>query len=453
MAGMGCRVKVSQYRKLGFRVIWPAASLFGKLRSWEGTKHDDTPKNTKIKELMEAQARLISDEMKRGVFDYLKWFPNGNKAYLFRAQQSSEPAQTYTVEGYYKRWVQKQAGRVRPHRIKDYKSHFQAHILPAKVAESEFGKIPLPFLNRQHLKDLQDNLSAKGLKASSVNGIAHSSLRAMLRDARVEGVVNVDLFDKVLFRPLPMTDVETSTDPYTPEEREDILEGFKTHRPHYFSFVYFQFWQGTRPSEATALRRKVIDLRYASVKIQRSRVEGKEAGTKTKRSNREIHLHDNVVEMLEALLPLHVKPEDYVFTTLQGYPIDEHNFFNREWLPMLRRLRIRPRPFYNSRHSYTSFMLSIGARTAFVSDQTGDSIKTLESCYAKYIPSADSGRDILEAEINESEIKVKYRAKRGQQARARQAEKRGKPLSYQGLKDGAGDRGRTDDLMLGKHTL
>lgn len=28
-----------------------------------------------------------------------------------------------------------------------------------------------------------------------------------------------------------------------------------------------------------------------------------------------------------------------------------------------------------------------------------------------------------------------------------------KPLVSQGLKSGAGDRGRTDDLMLGKHTL
>ena len=28
-----------------------------------------------------------------------------------------------------------------------------------------------------------------------------------------------------------------------------------------------------------------------------------------------------------------------------------------------------------------------------------------------------------------------------------------KPLISQGLENGAGDRGRTDDLMLGKHTL
>jgi len=35
-------------------------------------------------------------------------------------------------------------------------------------------------------------------------------------------------------------------------------------------------------------------------------------------------------------------------------------------------------------------------------------------------------------------------------ANANTRTQRKKPLSYQGLKDGAGDRGRTDDLMLGK---
>ncbi len=33
-------------------------------------------------------------------------------------------------------------------------------------------------------------------------------------------------------------------------------------------------------------------------------------------------------------------------------------FYQREWVPMLRRLGIRPRPFYNARHTYISFMIS-----------------------------------------------------------------------------------------------
>jgi integrase len=86
------------------------------------------------------------------------------------------------------------------------------------------------------------------------------------------------------------------------------------------------------------------------------------------------------------------EPENHFFTTSEGTPIDESNFYKREWLPRLKRLNIRPRPFYNTRNSYTSFMLSIGAKLAFVSAQTGDSIKTLEAHYAKYIPDADTGR-------------------------------------------------------------
>jgi integrase len=139
-------------------------------------------------------------------------------------------------------------------------------------------------------------------------------------------------------------------------------------------------------SETTALRYEALDLRYATARIQRSRVQGHEAGTKTQRSNREIHLHENLVEVLKAHTPLHVRPDAYVFTTVEGSPISEDNFYHREWLPMLRRLTIRPRPFYNTRHSYISFLLSIGAKSAFVSSQTGDSIRTLENHYAKYLP-------------------------------------------------------------------
>jgi integrase len=55
------------------------------------------------------------------------------------------------------------------------------------------------------------------------------------------------------------------------------------------------------------------------------------------------------------------------------------NFYNREWLPILRDLKIRPRPFYNTRHTYMSFLYSIGAKSGFISSQTGDSIRTLET--------------------------------------------------------------------------
>jgi integrase len=313
-----------------------------------------------------------------------------------------------------------------------------------------FGKIPLGLLKVVDLKELQTKLKGKGLKARSVNGIVHSCLRAMIRDARVDGIITVDLYDRDFFKALPLTDTKPSIDPYTPEQREIILEAFRTKRPYYYKFVFFHFWQRPRPSESTALRHEDVDLRYTSARIHRSLVQGKEAGTKTVRSNRELHLHENVVRVLreENPAPLTAKPEHYFFTTPQGTPIDVSNFHKREWLPILKAKKIRPRPFYNTRHSYVSFLYSIGASSGFISKQTGDSIKTLETDYAKYLPTADTGRDFVEQQIQKSATHVQ--PPYPNTSAMNQAENK-KPLGNQGLKSGAGEEGRTPDLMLGKH--
>ena len=149
----------------------------------------------------------------------------------------------------------------------------------------------------------------------------------MLRDARVDGLVK-DLYDRDFFKPLSITDSKPSINPYKPEERETILEAFKTKRTHYYTFVFFQFWQGT--------------------------------------------------------------------------PMDETNFYHREWLLILRAKKIPPRPFYNTRHSYVSFLYSISASSGFISQHTGDSIRTLETDYAKYIKEADARRDFVEDQIQKS---------------------------------------------------
>jgi integrase len=439
---VGCIVKCNRHSFLALRIFWNG------MRSWEGTGLPDTPENRK---LLEAAALVISYEIKNKTFDYLKHFPKGNKAHLFRlAEQVFSPSHV-SVEGYYKGWIKKQAERVRAHRVKDYAA-IPRHVLKTRIDQQAFGKIALGFLNVSQLQILQNKLKAKGLKARSVNGIIHSCLRAMLRDARIDGLIKVNLYDRAFFKPLSITDSKPSIDPYPPEEREIILEAFRTMRAHYYRFVFFQFWQGTRPSEAIALRRADVDLRYATAGIHKSIVQGHEGGTKTVRSNRQIHLHDNVVRILseENPAPLSVRPDDFLFTTPEGTPIDESNFYKREWLPILRAKKITSRPFYNTRHSYVSFLYSIGAKSGFISSQTGDSIKTLESDYAKYIKEADDNRDFVENQIQKSATLVKP-ASHVDHSPAPSEKK--KPLISQGLKTGAGEEGRTPDLMLGKHTL
>jgi hypothetical protein len=75
-------------------------------------------------------------------------------------------------------------------------------------------------------------------------------------------------------------------------------------------------------------------------------------------------------------------------------------------------------------------LYSIGASAGFISKQTGDRIKTLESNDAKYWPEADTTRDFVEEQIRKSGTLPKPRSK---QRRPPLKAKTKKPLVSQGL--------------------
>jgi integrase len=90
------------------------------------------------------------------------------------------------------------------------------------------------------------------------------------------------------------------------------------------------------------------------------------------------------VDLLKTLLPLHVGAEDYVFTDDLGRPIDQ-NEFGRRFQDVLRVLEIRPRPFYNARHTYISVALTLRCNPKWIAEQTGTSLAMIEQNYGKYI--------------------------------------------------------------------
>jgi integrase len=174
----------------------------------------------------------------------------------------------------------------------------------------------------------------------------------MPKDARRIGALTANLFDRDFYDPLPQTDTKSSIEPHTPGERELIIEGFRLKRPQCFAFVYHQFWTGCRPSEACYLRRRQVDLRYGWERIEGSRVQGDEHGTKSKRSNRQHQMSDHPMNVMRVHLSYDLSgewmtsaasdPDDYVFTTPvkpskhrrkrppKGTAIDEANFYHRE---------------------------------------------------------------------------------------------------------------------------
>jgi integrase len=142
-----------------------------------------------------------------------------------------------------------------------------------------------------------------------------------------------------------------------------------------------------------------VDLIARRIWIRRSRVCRHDGPPKTGKSKRDVVIHDQLVAILRSRMPLHTAPDGFVFTTVKGAAIEESTFVRREWIPALAALGIRPRPFYNTRHTYISSLLAAGAKPLFVCRQTGTSLEMIERHYGDARVSADQLNQLLGQEF------------------------------------------------------
>src|SRR5215831_3886770 len=211
---MGCKVKVNQHGFLALHLFW------NKTRSWEGTGLRDTSENRK---LVEAKAVLIGREIKKGIFDYLKWFPEGNQAEQFKPKEETPK----TIGEYYRGWIlRKTPPIVRPGLERDYRDHFRIYILP-KLENTMIADLTpglLEALRRYLLQEYAARTPTGRLSLKSVKNIMDGSFRAMIRDARtVDYLIEKDPFEALLWpRKLP-----SKPDPFEEEERDAIIAYFR----------------------------------------------------------------------------------------------------------------------------------------------------------------------------------------------------------------------------------
>jgi integrase len=382
---LGCSIRTDRHGYLAFRLV------FDGLESHEGTGLEDTSENRRK---AEDRARVIAQEIDDGTFDYLRWFPDGNLASRFRPEAQAWATPRITVRAFFDSWAKGDAlGRPvttkwRTNRL----SLIRTHVLP------QLGDLHIDQIAPRHITELQLRLRKRALAPGTIDAVIQSALRGMLRDAELAGYRTPEIRKLYDTRFIVRQDRgrETSEiDPFTDEERDRIIDWFLRNRSHYHAFVYFRFWTGTRPSEAIGLRRVDVDLIARRIWIRRSRVCRHDGPPKTGKSKRDVVIHDQLVAILRSRMPLHAAPDAFVFTTVKGAAIEESTFVRREWLPALAALDIRPRPFYNTRHTYISSLLAAGAKPLFVCRQTGTSLEMIERHYGDARVSADQLNQLL----------------------------------------------------------
>ena len=260
-----------------------------------------------------------------------------------------------------------------------------------------------------HLAHLPIDAISPVLMRKIVNGIEWTSpVRRKNAVRLVTSLFNQAVSDELIqrnpARSVPATRVvKRELDPFSRAEADAVIaklyEVTSGLQAIYACFFEFSFYTGMRPGEAMALRWSEVDTRNRTARVCRIRLYGKiQERTKTKTS-REVLLNDQALQALEKARLLTAARSDYVFAP-EGSGDRSELYVRSEtgpkryWLLALRKLGMRHRRMYDTRHTYATMCLMSGMNPAFIAAQLGHSIQILLSTYARWISSPNDWSEL-----------------------------------------------------------
>ena len=190
--------------------------------------------------------------------------------------------------------------------------------------------------------------------------------------------------------------VKKQPDPLSTDERDSILadlaERYDTRVWAYFTVA---FYTGMRPEELIALRWGDVDWVHGSIHVARVRTfRGSERDGSKTHSERDVDMTSPVIEALKKMKPYtFMKDGDIFENPVTGRPWhDERSQRDHYWVPSLKRLGIRTRRPYSTRHTFATTALMADLNPNYVARQLGHTnAKMLFEKYSKWIDGADGG--------------------------------------------------------------
>jgi integrase len=360
-------------------------------RRYETLKLKPTAANLKAAEKLVA---MIKAEIEAGIFDYTRHFPE--------ADGVSETTANTTFSAFGDLWlatfVAEEGTKIlyRKSLRKTWKPALGDKRL-AEIKHSDIAKVIADRKNgRPAVLGPDGKVIEKGVRSVSGKTINNdlTPLHHIFELAIQDGLLEIDPSAK--FKSLKHQ--SPPPDPFTREEMEAIAADLAKRGPEeVWAYYEFAFQTGLRPSEQIILRWSRIDWRGAFARIDTARTNNREKGTKT-HSVRDVDLTPRAIKALEAMRKHTFTrgPEQPVFLNPNtGLPwmsdrSQREHFFH----PCLKRLKIRVRDAYQTRHTYATTALMGGVNPAYIARQLGHAnTGMLFKRYAKWIDGADRGRE------------------------------------------------------------
>lgn len=203
-------------------------------------------------------------------------------------------------------------------------------------------------------------------------------------------------------------------DPLSGHEMERVLADLHEHySTPVWAYFEFAFMTGMRPEELIALQWGDVDWNHGTIRVERARTGGINGPLKTYQT-RDVDLVERALDALKAMREhTFMAGADIFLNPVTGRPWhDERSQRDHYWKPALRRLGIRDRRAYQTRHTYAANALMAQVNPAYISRQMGHkNAKMLFTVYAKWIDGADRGREKAKLEAATSPQQVPQEVK------------------------------------------
>ena len=370
------------------------------MRCREYTAAEDNKSNRKMLEKVLAR---IEAEIDAGTFVYADNFPNSKALPKIAAAQAAARAKNEayrTGDGgmtvvqavaeavknvgpafqeFANTWFDQHCIQWRRSHIKALKSTLNGHLIPhfgAKGVGSITKSDVLEF--RAKLGKVKGRGTKDGLSAKRINEIM-GLLRQIINEAADEYE-----FKHPMSTIKKLKQQKVDINPFSLQDVQRILAAV---RPDYRNYMATRFLTGMRTGEINGLKWKYVDFEMRIIKIRETFVLGEDEYTKTDGSQRDIQMSAPVMEALKAQWEATGKLSEYVFCNIEGKPLDNKNFSDRVWYPLLRHLGLERRRPYQTRHTAATLWLASGEATAWIAMQLGHTDTTmLHKIYARYVP-------------------------------------------------------------------
>jgi len=277
------------------------------------------------------------------------------------------PDESWLLKDWAKEWLRLSV-HLKPRSRSTYESVLRNWILP------HLGEVALRSITPLAVRRWVATMQGEGAGTERVR-YAHRVLAQVLGAA-----VDCDLIERTPCRGVRLPRSQKREMAFlSPAELEGLVEATL---PHYRMLVALLGYTGLRWGEATALRRRCIDLDEGRIRVQESLAEVNGhlyfGETKTHTAREIVAAPFLIKRLREHLVTVDRSEDALVFTTQTGMPVRNCNFHRHVWRPALAKAGLpETLRIHDLRHTCASMLIASGVNIKAIQRQLGHATATM----------------------------------------------------------------------------